>query len=90
MVSPLRRLLPALDIPVLLVQGGADPLVGPPQREWLQECDDNVRAMLLDSSQHFPMLQERSKFNRLVLDFLEAGDDLTSLEFKEEWQRRLR
>jgi len=46
--------------------------------------------MLLDSSQHFPMLQEQSKFNRLVLDFLEAGDDLTSLEFKEEWQRRLR
>lgn len=90
MVSDLRRLLLALDIPVLLVHGRADPLVGPPQREWLQDCDSNVRAMFLDSAQHFPMLQERSKFNRLVMDFLEAGDDLTSLEFKEEWQRRLR
>jgi pimeloyl-ACP methyl ester carboxylesterase len=90
MVNDLHPLLPNLDIPVLLVHGGADPLVGPPQQEWLQESDDNVRAMLLDSSQHFPMLQERSKFTRLVLDFLEAGDDLNSLELKEEWQRRLR
>lgn len=90
MVSDLQRLLSDLDIPVLLVHGRADPLIGPPQQEWLQECDSNVRAMFLDSAQHFPMLQERSKFNRLVMDFLDAGDDLASLEFKEEWQRRLR
>jgi pimeloyl-ACP methyl ester carboxylesterase len=88
-VSDLWRLLPDLGIPVLLVHGGADPLVGPPEQEWLQDCDNNVRAMLLDSAQHFPMLQERSKFNRLLIDFLEA-DDLDSLELKEEWQRRLR
>jgi hypothetical protein len=37
------------------------------------------------------MLEERSTFNRLLMDFLDAGDDLTSLELKEEWwQRRQR
>ena len=86
----LRRVLPPLDIPVLLVHGGGDPIIKPPQPEWLQGCDDNVRAIFLDSAHHFPMLEERSKFNRLLMDFLDAGEDLASLELKEEWHRRLR
>jgi pimeloyl-ACP methyl ester carboxylesterase len=90
MVSDLYRVLPPLDIPVLLVYGGDDPLVGPPEQEWLQGCNDNVRAISLKSAQHFPMLEERSKFNRLLMDFLDAGEDLASLELKEEWHRRLR
>jgi hypothetical protein len=36
------------------------------------------------------MLEERTKFNRLLKSFLEVGDDLDSLELKEEWQRRMR
>jgi pimeloyl-ACP methyl ester carboxylesterase len=86
----LHRVLPSLDIPTLLVHGGDDPLIKPPQKEWLRDCEDNVRAIFLDSAHHFPMLEERNKFNRLLKDFLEAGDDLASLELKEEWQRRLR
>lgn len=90
MVSDLRRVLSSLDIPVLLVYGGDDPLVRPPQQERLQGCNDNVRAIFLNGAQHFPMLEERSKFNRLLMDFLDAGEDLASLELKQEWQRRLR
>lgn len=86
----LRRVLPPLDIPMLLVYGGDDPLIKPPQPEWLQGCDDNVRAIFLNGAQHFPMLEERNKFNRLLMDFLDAGEDLASLKLKEEWQRRLR
>ncbi len=86
----LRRVLPPLDIPVLLVYGGNDPLIKPPQPEWLQDCSENVRAIFLNGAQHFPMLEERNKFNRLLMDFLDAGEDLASLELKEEWQRRLR
>jgi len=86
----LRRILSPLNIPVLLVHGGDDPLIKPPQPEWLQGCDENVRAMLLNGTQHFPMLEERNKFNRLLVDFLDVGEDLASLELKEEWQRRLR
>ena len=77
-------------MPVLLVYGGGDSLIKPPQQEWLRDCDDNVRAISLDGVHHFPMLEERNKFNRLLKDFLEAGDDLASLELKDEWQRRLR
>jgi len=90
MESDLRRVLPPLDIPVLLVYGKDDPLISPPQEEWLRDCDNNVRVISLDGAHHFPMLEERNKFNRLLKDFLEAGEDLASLELKEEWQRRLR
>jgi len=78
------------EIPVLLVYGGNDPFVKPPEANWLRYCDDNVRAISLDGAQHFPMLEEQNKFNRLLKQFLDAGDDLSSLELKEEWQRRLR
>lgn len=88
--SDLRPVLPPLNIPVLLVYGGDDPLIKSPQQEWLQNCTDNVRAISVDGAHHFPMLEERNKFNRLLKDFLEAGDDLASLELKDEWQRRLR
>jgi len=90
MENDLRRVVLSLDIPVLLVYGKDDPFIKPPQQGWLQGCDDNVRAISLDGAHHFPMLEERNKFNRLLKDFLEAGDDLASLELKEEWQRRLR
>jgi len=85
----LRRVLLPLESPVLLVHGVDDPLVKPPESEWLRDCADTVRAILLNSTEHFPMLEEQNKFNRLLKDFL-AGDDLASLELKEEWQRRLR
>jgi pimeloyl-ACP methyl ester carboxylesterase len=88
--SDLRPVLPPLTIPVLLVYGGSDPFVKSPESGWLRYCDDNVRAISLDGAQHFPMLEEQNKFNRLLKEFLDVGDDLGSLELKEEWQRRLR
>jgi pimeloyl-ACP methyl ester carboxylesterase len=83
-------LAPLVDMPVLLTYGGDDPLIRVPEPEWLEDFEDNVRSMSLDGAQHFPMLEERNKFNRLLKDFLEAGDDLESLTLKEEWQRRFR
>jgi pimeloyl-ACP methyl ester carboxylesterase len=90
MESDVRLVLRPLSMPVLLVYGGGDGLVQPSQQEWLEDCDDNVRTIFLNGTRHFPMLEEQSKFNRLLIDFLEAGDDLASLALKEEWQRRLR
>jgi pimeloyl-ACP methyl ester carboxylesterase len=88
--SDLRPVLPPLQIPVLLVYGVNDPFIKSPEASWLRYCDDNVRAISLDGAQHFPMLEEQNKFNRLLKEFLDVGDDLSSLELKEEWQRRLR
>lgn len=86
----LRPVLPPLTIPVLLVYGGNDPFIKSPEASWLRYCDDNVRAISLDGAQHFPMLEEQNKFSRLLKEFLDVGDDLSSLELKDEWQRRLR
>ncbi len=86
----IRHVLSPINVPVLLLYGENDPLIQPPQPEWLQNLDVNVRPFFMDGTQHFPMLEERNKFNRLLMDFLNAGDDLDSLELKEEWQRRLR
>lgn len=85
-----RHILSPIEVPVLLLYGENDPLIKPPQSEWLQGYDNNVRPISLDGTQHFPMLEERNKFSRLLLDFLDAEGDLASLELKEEWQRRLR
>jgi pimeloyl-ACP methyl ester carboxylesterase len=90
MGQDLHRVLPPLDIPVLLVYGGGDPLIKLPEQERLQDCGDNVRAISLNGAQHFPMLEERNRFTRLLKDFLEAEGNLHALELKEEWQRRQR
>jgi pimeloyl-ACP methyl ester carboxylesterase len=77
------------DLPILLLHGLNDPLIQPPQSDWQRYLPENVRLLFLRNAQHFPMLEERNKFNRLLLDFLTI-DDVGSLELKEEWKRRLR
>lgn len=86
----LRDLLLPFDVPILLVHGAKDPLVQSPRREWLGGFGQNTRIVLLDGATHFPMLEQQNKFNRLLMEFLRVGDNLDSLELKEEWQRRLR
>jgi pimeloyl-ACP methyl ester carboxylesterase len=91
MAYDLRDVLaPLEETPVLLTYGGDDPLIRLPESEWLEDFEDNVRSMSLDGAQHFPMLEERNKFNRLLKDFLYTEGDLESLTLKEEWQRRFR
>ncbi len=77
-------------VPVLLVHGEEDPLIQAPRPEWLRAFAYNARVLFLNGAGHFPMLEEKNKFNRLLMEFLRADGDLDSLELKEEWQRRLR
>ncbi len=86
----LRDELHHIDVPLLFVHGRNDPLVQPPDESWLYDLEDNARAIYLEESRHFPMLDETNKFNRLLRQFLEVKDDLDSLELKEEWRRRTR
>jgi pimeloyl-ACP methyl ester carboxylesterase len=90
MEQDIHKVLSPLSAPVLLLYGNNDPLIKPPQPEWLENCDDHVRSISMDGTQHFPMLEQQNKFNRLLMDFLATEGDLQSLELKEEWQRRLR
>ena len=88
----LRHDIERMNAPLLVVYGGKDNLIDPAQAKLLENTDVNDRPMALDSARHFPMLEERSKFNRLLMDFLEldlsSNGGLQSLEFKEEWRRR--
>jgi pimeloyl-ACP methyl ester carboxylesterase len=86
----LQSELDSLRVPVLLTYGDQDPLISAPSQDWLARTESNIRAISFDESRHFPMLEEANKFNRLLRDFLDAGDDLQALELKDEWRRRVR
>jgi pimeloyl-ACP methyl ester carboxylesterase len=80
--------LQRIDLPVLLVYGDRDDIVKPSDANDLDD-GELVRKIFLSDSRHFPMLDERTKFNRLLRDFL-LVEDLSSLSLKEEWHRQTR
>jgi pimeloyl-ACP methyl ester carboxylesterase len=83
----LRENLRQIEVPLLAVYGEKDNLVDPAQARLLESTASNIRSITLPESRHFPMLDEASKFHRLLRDFL-VTDDLESLTLKEEWRRR--
>lgn len=76
----------------LLVNGQNDPAVQPPRQEQLADMPELMHAVAFEQSGHFPMLDESSKFNRLLGDFLSlsSGESPRDLQLKEEWKRRVR
>lgn len=79
--------------PFLMVNGAQDSVIQPPQSEkqYLESMGGNRSIVELEESDYFPMLQEKAKFNRLLLDFTSAPDDSQGqIAPKEYWQRRVR
>jgi len=78
------------NIPTLLVYGEKDLAITTPSEE--DATSTLVHQLTLETSGHFPMLDEPIQFNRLVTDFLtlESGASPRELELKEEWKRRVR
>ncbi|MCC6147464.1 MAG: alpha/beta hydrolase [Anaerolineaceae bacterium] len=76
----------------LWVHGKNDPVISAPSVEMLNKLPEHAHAILLEESGHFPMLEESSKFNRLLMDFLNlsSGESPRQLQLKEEWKRRVR
>ena len=79
-----------LNIPTLLVYGDRDPAITTPNGEF--SLSSMTHQIELEGSGHFPMIDEASKFNRLLTDFLALESGLTprELQMKEEWRRRVR
>jgi len=78
-------------VPTLIVYGSDEPGLafgGSALREALPDS----RLVTIDDSGHFPMLEEPSKFHRLMNDFLdlESGQSPQQLQLKDEWKRRVR
>jgi pimeloyl-ACP methyl ester carboxylesterase len=74
----------------LVVYGEKDDLIDPQPVRGLNSHWSNIRPIGLSGSRHFPMLDEATKFTRLLKDFLDIETDLSALELKEEWRRRTR
>jgi pimeloyl-ACP methyl ester carboxylesterase len=76
----------------LLVHGQNDPAIQPPRPDQLADLPEQTHAVNFDQSGHFPMLDETSRFNRLLFDFLSlaSGESPRDLQLKEEWKRRVR
>ena len=80
----------ALNIPCLLVYGDKDPAIVTPDGEY--SLSTMTHQVELESSGHFPMIDETTRFNRLLTDFLalDSGTSPRDLQMKEEWRRRVR
>lgn len=78
-------------VPCLFVYGANDQAVTPPTPE-NNHLPLHMHQITLENSGHFPMLDNVSQFNRLLVDFLalESGASPTELQMKEEWKRRVR
>jgi pimeloyl-ACP methyl ester carboxylesterase len=83
-----------MNTPCLMVYGQNDPAVEDNQAQ--EEADlqsaGHLHEIVFEQAGHFPMLDEPSKFNRLVADFLSLSSGTTpkQLSIKEEWKRRVR
>jgi len=82
--------LAELKCPLLMIYGEDDPLIQQPNGHQATVREPRLdRAYVnLQACMHFPMLEETAKFNRLILEFLHAGDDVSTLSPKEYWKRR--
>jgi pimeloyl-ACP methyl ester carboxylesterase len=79
-----------LSCSILLVYGEKDDVVDPTPVRELDGGLNHVKYVSLSASRHFPMLDESTKFNRLLKDFADRNATLDTLVLKEEWRRRVR
>lgn len=76
----------------LYVHGQNDPAVELPTLDLLATLPAQTHEVVFEASGHFPMLDEPTKYNRLLADFLSlpSGESPRQLQLKEEWKRRIR
>ena len=88
----LNTLPKQLQTPLLLVHGLNDPAIAVPNSDQVASLSENTHHIVFEQSGHYPMLDETSKFNRLLSDFLSlaSGASPRQLQLKEEWKRRVR
>lgn len=78
----------ACERPMMLVFGKQDQIVKEPGNSLPLPTPERTYISL--DANHFPMLEDKVKFNRLVLDFVLAEGDLQQISPKDHWVRRNR
>jgi pimeloyl-ACP methyl ester carboxylesterase len=86
----LQPSLESIGRPLLILQGEHDTVVAPMDPSRFDGASNSMRFLVMPGARHFPMLDQSSQFNRLLLDFLRSEHDLSNLDLKDEWQRRIR
>lgn len=86
--------LKRLTTPTLLLHGEDDSFLPPPNESLVQRINRGKLSgyflpLIEPAVGHFPMLEITAKFNRLLVDFLEAPD-LSNVQFKDQWKRTIR
>ncbi len=90
MSTDLRPVLQELsdDIPVLVTYGEKDSIVPPDHAMFLREEESRPHQLIvIPGVSHFPFLQERTTFSRILMDFLVSQG--SPVEIKEQWRRRV-
>lgn len=85
-------MISTLSTTCLLVHSRGDPVIELPNTDLLTNLPYQMHQIIFEQSGHFPMLDEGSRFNRLLADFLALlpGESPRDLMLKEEWKRRVR
>lgn len=88
----LRDISRKLSTASLLVHGQKDPVIEVPDLSSNGDLSNMTHHIIFDESGHFPMLDQPSKFHRLMNDFLDlaSGESPQRLQLKDEWKRRVR
>jgi pimeloyl-ACP methyl ester carboxylesterase len=88
----LRATFEGIAVPLLGVYGEKDGVIDVRQADALSGNEPAARAIVLPDAYHFPMLDQRGTFARLVRDFMEidGADELWDVGIKQEWRRRMR
>lgn len=68
--ADLREVLPTIDLPVLLVHGGADSICLPAASQFMAERLSHARLTVLEGVGHAPFLSRPAEFNELIRNFL--------------------
>ncbi len=85
----LRLELLNLRIPTLVIYGEKDGIISTEALTAFKDFKAPLRFIVIPGARHFPMLEESSKFNRLLKEFLALGVELDKLEVKQEWRRKM-
>ncbi len=85
------RDLARLAMPTLVLSGKEDMFLLPPDERMTKTLTErtNCHVLVLENTRHFPMLEEKAAFNRLLMEFLDAAD-VRTVKPTEIWERRVR
>jgi 3-oxoadipate enol-lactonase len=80
-IDYLKDVLPAIDIPTLVIVGRDDEFTPVSKAEELQQNLQNCKLVIIEDAGHMPNLEHPDQFNSVVFDFLERVGNHTGGSF---------